>query len=642
MEISFGVFAVLVGSIGVLGLFVVYLCGGTLGCRSGVWGRAFKWLTCGSFEKRAESAPAPPSKDEGRRTCGKMVHYLVAERNPIVQVRDDRRVGSVCVPARAELLLGQRAEVCELFFEYFFVWAELAGSLADCVALAGVSAFCGLFAVLAVVLFFVTCYSDPGFVTAGNVEDLFRCFPYDNVIYSEEKMCPVCKLPRTAQCVEVCVEAGPPLPVVQHMHRRVELPVFSAVPVCERGGSDVHGNQQHGGDWGVAGGPAAVGAGEAAGAGGAEQRDGVEQAAADCGGEKTGCVALGLYGIILGLFVFGFLAVQIVSMVTNRTTAEEGKMDRLKSLRRVAEYLLSLNGGRTAAAKEEEEDGEEEEKGKRGGEGEEERWAGWVSEGRRKELESDVGVALVNKYSKGVWENAMEVCLPLSLRERPPVFGKGSALNTWEEGEAGREGEKEERKEERKEEKSSMQRTEEMHSQSSTTARAASAEEEQPTTGRSRAKKAVQSRVWTGSARDRPPLPRGGAEKKEGRGSKAKRRGSESEGAEEREDGVGLGLGQGQGRERKRRKGTREREGEGSDGGEKEKKRKGNSSGGEVEKAGQKQRNWKKGAMRNEGRRRKREWRTQLCRTRCSSRAFPANSKMANALIEKFGKMEKK
>ncbi|KAH7814884.1 putative DHHC-type zinc finger family protein [Monocercomonoides exilis] len=543
MEISFGVFAVLVGSIGVLGLFVVYLCGGTLGCRSGVWGRAFKWLTCGSFEKRAESAPAPPSKDEGRRTCGKMVHYLVAERNPIVQI--------FYVLVAGGMIGGWAVFVCPHVPNFF--WDSVQ------------NAFCGLFAVLAVVLFFVTCYSDPGFVTAGNVEDLFRCFPYDNVIYSEEKMCPVCKLPRPPRS-QHCSMCGRCVSKRDH-----HCPWFNT---CI-------------GEWnfryfllflfvnGVAAMCMGISSMGVIGAWLVDRRLWVPARLRVLGvrssgmgwskllqivvGEKTGCVALGLYGIILGLFVFGFLAVQIVSMVTNRTTAEEGKMDRLKSLRRVAEYLLSLNGGRTAAAKEEEEDGEEEEKGKRGGEGEEERWAGWVSEGRRKELESDVGVALVNKYSKGVWENAMEVCLPLSLRERPPVFGKGSALNTWEEGEAGREGEKEERKEERKEEKSSMQRTEEMHSQSSTTARAASAEEEQPTTGRSRAKKAVQSRVWTGSARDRPPLPRGflgrglfrRAEEalKRKKEEEAKRREEEAKAKELRRGRMGWGWGWGRDKE---------------------------------------------------------------------------------------------
>ena len=49
---------------------------------------------------------------------------------------------------------------------------------------------------MSVALFIYTCKSDPGWITQKNNEHHLKTFEYDNLLYSEKKICPVCKIER--------------------------------------------------------------------------------------------------------------------------------------------------------------------------------------------------------------------------------------------------------------------------------------------------------------------------------------------------------------------------------------------------------------------------------------------------------------
>ncbi|KAH7425753.1 hypothetical protein KP509_11G069200 [Ceratopteris richardii] len=49
--------------------------------------------------------------------------------------------------------------------------------------------------VMGLLLFLLTSFSDPGFVSSSNVSDYLAMFPYDGVLY-EEKICSTCNIPR--------------------------------------------------------------------------------------------------------------------------------------------------------------------------------------------------------------------------------------------------------------------------------------------------------------------------------------------------------------------------------------------------------------------------------------------------------------
>lgn len=53
-----------------------------------------------------------------------------------------------------------------------------------------------MFAVgIAVLLFLLASFSDPGTVNAENVSQYLSAYPYDNIIFSERE-CPTCKIPK--------------------------------------------------------------------------------------------------------------------------------------------------------------------------------------------------------------------------------------------------------------------------------------------------------------------------------------------------------------------------------------------------------------------------------------------------------------
>jgi palmitoyltransferase len=49
--------------------------------------------------------------------------------------------------------------------------------------------------IVGVILFLLTCFSDPGTVNAENVSRYISAYPYDDIIYSK-KECSTCKIPK--------------------------------------------------------------------------------------------------------------------------------------------------------------------------------------------------------------------------------------------------------------------------------------------------------------------------------------------------------------------------------------------------------------------------------------------------------------
>ncbi|KAH7818259.1 putative DHHC-type zinc finger family protein [Monocercomonoides exilis] len=418
-----------------LSFLVVFLLGGTRAFIGTPLNTCYKLLMCQSSEDSS-------TQRRGKRTVGKaqskqdnscmnrFMNYLMNEKNPIIQI--------FYVLLAAGLILGWF--ICVLprvpnlytsFFESFICFSFIVGAVGS---------------------YIITCKKDPGWITKHNIDKIFQCFPYDNILYSEKKICPVCKIerpPRSKHCslcgrcvskmdhhcpwFNICIGeynfryfllflflngmasayiSVTSLSVIRDFMKRARL--LEPARTLKING------QPH-----------------------PVTKTMLLQILIL---EFPGCCLLFVYAALIALLVFGFLAMQLTSFFKNETTGEEAKWDSIKKRRKATQLLLKMDDQcrKEKADKKGNNRSDNQQKMKsKSKDSDEQEVFKPLTESERKEIEADLSVKLENKYSKGLIQNAMEVISPLSLRESPPVFDEHSKL-WW--GKAKADNEKEEKK----------------------------------------------------------------------------------------------------------------------------------------------------------------------------------------------------
>ncbi|KAA6396997.1 MAG: putative DHHC-type zinc finger family protein [Streblomastix strix] len=352
-------------------IFIIMLFGGTTAMQNTILGKIYRAL----FEQNKASQKGQPAKkpQQKENIFIRLKVYILDTKNHVIQ--------TFYLLISAGMIIGWMIYIVPI------VQLKPNGTIHNIL--------CGLFSFASVGIFFILSFSDPGFITKQNVSKYMKTFKYDNIIFSQVKTCPVCKIerpPRSKHC-SICNQCVSKIDhhcpwfnvcIGELNYRWFLLFLFIngvgssyigvlSTSILLKAIQEIKKSIRQ------------------------KYYRGLEVAISkmtiftQLAKWNPWIIMLAIYGAFMAVLVFGFFISHLATYgMRNVTTNESFKKDDIKKRKKSAKHVIQCT--------------------------DKSHWHNNLKSYNKKQLEQDMQIVIKNAYSKGILKNIWEVIYPLSIR----------------------------------------------------------------------------------------------------------------------------------------------------------------------------------------------------------------------------------